>query len=214
MWLEAWRECGVTDVLGIDGDYIKQSMLRIPVDRFLAHDLRKPVSLERRFDLAMSLEVAEHLPAQFAGEFVATLTKLAPVVLFSAAIPHQGGTHHVNEQWPPYWATLFDQMNYGAVDAIRERIWDRDDVAFYYAQNVLLFVDRAAHGNYPALQEHALISPEAVRSLVHPRLWAMAHDPAWQSIRKLLRSMPYALRNALVRRLRRLRRNSHNHGSH
>jgi hypothetical protein len=182
-------------------------MLRIPVDRFLAHDLLEPVSLERRFDLAMSLEVAEHLPARSARDFVATLVKLAPVVLFSAAIPHQGGTRHVNEQWPRYWATLFDQFNYGAVDAIRERIWDRSDVAYYYAQNVLLFVDRAAHANYPALQQHALISPEAVRSLVHPRLWIVAQDPTRQSIHKLIRSMPHAVRNALAACLRRLRRN-------
>lgn len=67
-------------------------------------DLTQPLSLGRKFDLCVSMEVAEHLPPSRADSFVADLVGLAPVVLFSAAVPEQGGTNHLNEQWPDYGA--------------------------------------------------------------------------------------------------------------
>ena len=59
--------------------------------------------MNRKFDLVLSLEVAEHLPSECAEAFVESLVNLGPVILFSAAIPYQGGENHVNEQWPEYW---------------------------------------------------------------------------------------------------------------
>ena len=66
--------------------------------------------LERKFDLAISLEVAEHLKSSSSEDFVQSLTTLAPMILFSAAIPHQGGLHHINEQWLEYWGDLFNKI--------------------------------------------------------------------------------------------------------
>src|SRR5687768_2487400 len=99
-WLSVFREHGVEDVLGIDGDYVRAETLEIPLDHFLAHDLAKPLRLSRKFDLVVCLEVAEHLPRSRADSLVDDLAALGSTVLFSAAIPFQGGTHHVNEQWP------------------------------------------------------------------------------------------------------------------
>lgn len=143
-WLSVFGEHGVSELLGIDGDYVDRSSLDIGADRFLAADLAAPLPLSRRFDLALSLEVAEHLPAERAEGFVQDLTRLAPVVLFSAAVPNQGGTHHVNEQWPSYWADLFAVHGYESVDCLRPRLWDDARVAWWYAQNVLLYVSRDA----------------------------------------------------------------------
>ena len=69
-------------------------------------DLAQPLQIDRRFDLALSLEVAEHLPPECGSEFVQTLTDLSSVILFSAAIPFQGGTDHLNEQWPSTGRTV------------------------------------------------------------------------------------------------------------
>jgi SAM-dependent methyltransferase len=102
VWLAAWQRLVVDDVIGVDGEQARSS-LKISAERFLAADLRKPIRLGRRFDLAQSLEVAEHLPPQSASVFVETLTTHAPLILFSAAVPGQGGEHHVNEQPPEYW---------------------------------------------------------------------------------------------------------------
>src|SRR5687767_12876960 len=66
-WLSVWQDLGATDVIGLDGEYVRREGLLIPPDRFVASDLTKPVRLNRRFDLVQSLEVAEHLPPQAAA---------------------------------------------------------------------------------------------------------------------------------------------------
>ncbi|MGH9343269.1 MAG: methyltransferase domain-containing protein, partial [Terriglobia bacterium] len=137
-WLSVLKSCGVEDVLGVDGDYVDRKELLIPADRFLAFNLEQPFQTERDFDLAISLEVAEHLPRSCAEPFVESLTKLAPVVLFSAAIPFQGGTHHVNEQWPDFWADIFRTHDYVTIDCLRKRIWQNENVEWWYAQNILI----------------------------------------------------------------------------
>jgi SAM-dependent methyltransferase len=163
-WLASADELGVKDTLGVDGDWALETKLAIPREKFVAHDLGTPLSLRRRFDLALSLEVAEHLPASHAQPFVKTLCEAADNVLFSAAIPGQGGRHHVNEQWPAYWADLFQECGYQCHDILRERIWNNPRVAWYYAQNILIFV-KAGPSNH-------LAPPSQPLSLVHPELWS------------------------------------------
>lgn len=125
------------DVLGIDGAYVSGSPLG---DRFLAHDLATPLPLIGSYDLAVSLEVAEHLPEPRAASFVADLCRLAPVVLFSAAAPHQSGAGHVNCQWPSWWARLFAEHGYGLDGSLRWPLWHDDRVEPWYRQNLMLAV--------------------------------------------------------------------------
>jgi len=167
-WLAVFREHGVEDVWGVDGDYVDRERLEIPADRFLAHDLSQPLRLGRSFDLVVSLEVAEHLPAGCADAFVESLTRLGPLLLFSAAAPYQGGAHHVNEQWPAYWAERFAQRGYLPVDCLRRRLWNCAAVEWWYAQNTLIYAERsylAAHAN---LRREHEACPAAL-PLVHPR---------------------------------------------
>jgi SAM-dependent methyltransferase len=144
-WLRAFQQCGVSDFLGVDGDYVERDELRIPENAFLSWDLNRPLALDRRFDLAVSLEVAEHLPARAAASFIRSLTALAPAVAFSAAVPGQGGVNHLNEQWPWYWKKLFARCQYVCLDPFRKQIWSNPDVAFWYQQNLFLYVDPAVH---------------------------------------------------------------------
>lgn len=164
-WLRAFREQGVTDVVGIDGEYVAQDLLQIPADNFHAMDLRREISLQRSFDLAISLEVAEHLPEDRAAGFVSDLTRLAPVILFSAAIPGQGGRGHVNEQWQTYWTAMFAQFDYVMRDFLRPRIWRNRRIAYWYRQNGLLFCDPSS---LQALPDLALSSQSLRLPLVHP----------------------------------------------
>ena len=107
-WLFVLQEdYGKDDILGIDGPWIHEDQLNIPKECFLRAPLDESLPIDRKFDMAISLEVAEHLPEARAEGFVEDLTRLAPLVLFSAAVPGQGGTNHVNEQWQDYWIALF-----------------------------------------------------------------------------------------------------------
>jgi SAM-dependent methyltransferase len=139
-WLAAFRAIGVRDVFGVDGDYVARSSLSIPVENFQAADLNRPLRIGRSFDLALSLEVAEHLVPARADGFVADLVRLAPVVCFSAAIPLQGGVDHVNERWQDEWAAIFASHDYRPVDFIRAKVWDNPHVRPWYAQNTFLYV--------------------------------------------------------------------------
>jgi SAM-dependent methyltransferase len=173
-WLAVFKEQGVEDVVGVDGDYVPPAQLDIPAEQFLARDLAAGLELERRFDLAMSLEVAEHLPPEAGSGFVDTLANLAPAVLFSAAIPNQGGRNHVNEQWPDYWEGEFGRSDYVAVDCIRPRIWKRPGVHFWYRQNIILFVSRELLDGRPPLKEEYERSRSRPLSVVHPRMLELA----------------------------------------
>jgi len=157
-WLAEFERHGVADYLGIDGDHVPRNLLRIPANRFHTADLRRLESADRRFDLACSLEVAEHLPPDLAEPFIAALIGLAPVVLFSAAIPGQGGTAHVNERWQSYWAGLFRARGYVAFDCIRPMVFGDDRVELWYRQNTLVFCEpnRAPAQFVPIVSDYEL----------------------------------------------------------
>jgi|HubBroStandDraft_6_1064221.scaffolds.fasta_scaffold535343_1 SAM-dependent methyltransferase len=199
-WASALLERGVTDVLGIDGHYVNRDLLRIPQDRFQAWDLSEPITLDRRFDLAVCLEVAEHLPASRAEGLVADLVNLAPVVLFSAAIPGQGGNNHVNERYLSYWASLFNERDYVLLDVIRPVLWSDERCDWWYRQNAVLF----AHKENPASN----LQVSSGIDYIHPRLHEieleeieLSHKP---TIGSLVRSFPSSLNRSLHTRRRRL----------
>jgi SAM-dependent methyltransferase len=175
-WLASWRALGVADVLGLDGNWVDGAMLQIPAACFRPHDLTRPIRLERRFDLAMSLEVAEHLDERHADDFIASLVGLAPVVLFSAAIPGQGGRHHVNEQWPDYWCARFARYGYQPVDCVRRRVWTAP-IDYCYAQNTLLYASAHALETSAALRSERQAAAGPPLSLVHPEHYRAVTKP-------------------------------------
>jgi SAM-dependent methyltransferase len=138
-FLKAFKNNGVEDIVGVDGDHVSLEQLVIPPDCFVAKDLEESFYLGRSFDLAVSLEVAEHLHPSSAEHFVASLVRHASLILFSAAIPGQGGTGHINCRWPSYWAQIFERQGYLVQDIFRERIWDDNRISWWYRQNLLLF---------------------------------------------------------------------------
>jgi len=191
-WAAEFIANGVPDVWGVDGDYVQRSQLRIPTDRFLARDLTKPLGLERTFDLAVCLEVAEHLPASRADSLIADLTRMAPCVLFSAAIPGPTGTNHINPQYPPYWIRLFQERGYEGIDPIRPRIWGNDSVEWFYQQDTIMFVGpkhALLHENFP--KPHTVVHQHMYEQVLHaePSLGMMAKVFP----RAVLRSIRYRL---------------------
>jgi hypothetical protein len=140
-WLYVAEQMGVSDIFGYDGSYIDPDRSLIRSDQFLPADLSKLgwPHTEEKFDIAISLEVAEHLPESSADHFVEMLCEFSDIILFSAAIPGQGGVGHINEQWPSYWVKKFWKSGYSGTDLLRWIIWDNPDVENWYKQNIIVF---------------------------------------------------------------------------
>jgi SAM-dependent methyltransferase len=166
-WLGVFSEHGVDDILGLDGPWVDQKLLEVAAAAFRVVDVREPLDLGRRFDLALCLEVAQLLEPSLAERLVLSLTSLSDVVVFSAAIPGQGGLGHLNEQWPGFWAELFAAHSYIAIDPLRMRLWDEPDVKWWFAQNTVCFVAAPALAQLPSLKKHVCVNGSPLR-LVHP----------------------------------------------
>ena len=139
-WLKVFEANGINEVLGVDGNYIDQSKLQINKKDFLLHDLTEPLNHDRKFDLAICLEVAEHLPETSSDIIIDTLTCLSETILFSAALPNQGGQNHINEQTFSYWTEKFNKKGFVVKDLFREKIWQNEDINWWYRQNMFLVV--------------------------------------------------------------------------
>lgn len=155
-WLAVWKELGCNTVHGIDGDYVQRDSLFVDEKEFTAADLAQPFDLAQRFDLAQSLEVGEHLPTASSADFVASIVKHAPIVLFSAAARGQGGDNHVNEQDYEFWRKHFAANDYIAIDYIRPLILDKKEIEAWYRYNPFLYVSK----------EHVDGLPEALKSCI------------------------------------------------
>ena len=165
VFLNAFAEAGAERIQGYDAEWVDTARLRIPREAFRAVDLSLPLEDAGRYDLAICLEVAEHLPQGRADSLVRDLTRLAPLVLFSAAIPGQGGDGHIHERWPSYWRGLFESQGFIAHDPIRTAFWDDARMPYWYRQNTLLYAAEALD----------MPRPDAMTDLVHPEQYLGVH---------------------------------------
>lgn len=137
-WLYIANKMGVKDIVGFDGDYVDRNWLMIPQEYFIPADLSKQIKFTQKYDLAFSLEVAEHIDAYYADVFVSNLCAASDLVLFSAAHPGQGGDGHVNEQPEEYWENKFGQHGFEKIE-IRNLFKENRDICWWYRDNICLY---------------------------------------------------------------------------
>jgi SAM-dependent methyltransferase len=157
-WLRAALDSGASVVLGIDGVAIASDRLLIPPSCFLVRDLTKPIDLGRRFDLAICLEVGEHLALEHAETLVRTLAGHSDCIVFSAAAPGQLGQHHVNCEPPSAWQRRFNDLGFSCDDEVRWRLWEETRLEPWYRQN--MFIARKA-------PSQAAREPR-IKTVIHP----------------------------------------------
>jgi hypothetical protein len=190
-WLREWQAQSVDDVVGVDGDYVNRNLLEIDPRCFVAGDLAASFNLGRQFDLAQSLEVAEHLPPSRAGSFVADMVAHAPAVLFSAATPGQGGENHLNERPGDYWRRLFLAHDYVAIDCLRPLLKKEKNVPVWYRYNLMLYVRR---GNMEQ------VAPFARQFQLKDGEWITDTAPLTYRFRKtIVRSLPRSICDRIAR---------------
>lgn len=192
IWLQAAQRLGVETILGIDGPWTDVAQLRIAQDAVRVVDLEKPFVLGQRFDLAICLEVAEHVSREGGEELVCGLTAHADVVLFGAAIPFQGGFRHINEQWQSYWADRFQSRSFHHFDLVRPQVWDEEDVHFWYKQNALVYINKYRQdliASAEAYQKRKAVTPFPV-DMVYPDLYLALASYERIAFRPLLNQLP------------------------
>jgi SAM-dependent methyltransferase len=190
-WLRAWQDEGVEDCAGVDGNYVDRARLEIDGTRFTAYDVAQRFDLGRTFDVVESLEVAEHLPAAAAQTFVDNLVRHGDLILFSAALPGQGGEFHVNEQPPEYWRDLFAAHDYVGIDCIRGAIVGDGEVSPWYRYNCFVY----------ARQELFDRLDDSIRRLRLPASGPILDiSPLSYRLRRaIVRRLPYPIVNAISR---------------
>lgn len=164
-WCRAGKNLGIQEVLGIDGKYVTEESLVIDKSEFMGADLGEKIELSKRYDLAISLEVAEHLSEKRSDIFIENLTRASDIILFSAAIPGQGGDFHVNEQPLSYWQRKFKEHGYYLCDCLRPIIWENDNVMPMYRQNCVLFIKK------DSCDEEYTTNNVAMIDIVHPKIY-------------------------------------------
>jgi SAM-dependent methyltransferase len=143
-WLAEYANLGITNFLGVDGDYVRRDQLLIPADRFQGVDVAQDFDLGSRFDLVQCLEVGEHIPHSASATLVSNLTKHGDRILFSAATPGQGGVNHINEQTLDFWRGLFAARGYKPFDLFRPRLKKMHAIESWYRRNMILYVRETA----------------------------------------------------------------------
>lgn len=174
-WLLAAMEAGIGDVFGIDGVDIPADQMLISFEHFQCWDLRRPIDLGRRFEMAICLEVAEHLDEPHADTLLDTLTRHADCIYFSAACPGQPGQNHLNCQWPSWWQERFNERGYQCDDRVRWRLWNESRLEPWYRQNMFFARKDVSAGCEPRLKD-----------VVHPAMLPYLFGPACErAVRKL-----------------------------
>lgn len=178
-WLmEVKRIDSNIEVLGLDGEYVDKDRLCISRDEFMEADLRKRIELMKKYDLAISTEVAEHIEEEYADIFVDNLTRASDCILFSAAVPGQGGVHHVNEQWQSYWVEKFMRRGYEPDFAIRNYFWNNNNINAWRRQNIVMFSKKRGKDVYSDIVD-----------VVHPGVLKECLDGCQETMGGLVRYM-------------------------
>lgn len=191
-WLSVCRTRGAGTISGVDGPWTDTGRMLIPAEHITIKNLSEPFSLDRRYDLAISLEVAEHVDRQFSVVFVENLVRHSDVILFSAAIPYQGGFRHINEQWQTYWARLFEAKGFAVYDPLRSQIWGNKNVHIWYRQNMLLYVNKENQAAINKVTYH--IESNRIQQLpldvVHPDMFEAIASYQQIAFKPLIRRLP------------------------
>ena len=186
-WLSVFQATGSRKICGYDGVWVPKDSMKIKSENFRTIDFYGDFSITERFDFALCLEVAEHVSREVSEKMVRVMCGCADVVLWSAAIPGQGGYEHINERYQDHWIEVFKAQGFTAFDLVRPKVWMNEKVSWWYQQNCLVFA------NAPACQKYSLTPEPFVPVLIHPLLYESARDPKNYSVSQIVRTVPHYL---------------------
>jgi len=142
VYLAEFKKFGL-EILGFDGAPAALTGSLIG-NKIKSHDLCQPLKLNRRFNLCLCLEVAEHLEKTCATTLIDTLTRLSDTIVFTAATPGQGpiSLGHINEQPPSYWRKLFMKRDFFLNENLTEKIkkeMAEQNIIWWLTKNLMIY---------------------------------------------------------------------------
>jgi hypothetical protein len=81
-------------------------------DVVLKHDLRLPLNLNKKYNMCICTEVAEHIEPPFSSVLINNIITHSDIAWFSFN-KNDGHHHHSNPQPDKFWINLFDFFNWG-----------------------------------------------------------------------------------------------------
>ena len=171
-FLKVFKKMHVDDVVGIDGEWVNMELLKKNLNEteFIKADLEKGFKLSKRYDVAMCLEVAEHISIEKSDQLVENLCNLSDIIIFSAAVPYQGGQNHINEQWIYFWEKKFNAKGYLITDGLRQVFWEKESVELWYKQNIYIIAKQGVFINTEKLKSKL---NGTLQTYIHPQLFSI-----------------------------------------
>lgn len=164
-WSHAAIEAGKQPI-SVDGKWVDKIEKKCDKLNYYYQDLNESLNISIKGDLAVCVEVAEHLDPDRSHSFIEDLCSIAPVIVFGAALPRQGGSGHINCHPHSYWIDIFKQNGYYALDAFRSIFWYDGRVGPWYTQNTFLFVRDEFKQKFSNIPEPSIIN------IYHPKIVA------------------------------------------
>jgi SAM-dependent methyltransferase len=131
------------EILGYEGKWINTEL----IEENISNNMVKIIDFENleknnivKHDLCLCLEVAEHVSSKQAENFVKFISQHSNLLIFSAAIPNQGGVNHINEQWSDYWDSKFLKLGYVKYDILRPILWSQENITWPHKQNMVVYL--------------------------------------------------------------------------
>jgi len=191
IWLAACKRKGTEIIHGLDGPWVPREELDIDNEEFSEYDLENMAMHAGQFEMALCIELAEHLSEESGQKLIVFLTSHSDAVLFSAAVPGQGGTGHINERLQSYWHKKFLECGFECFDLVRPLIWCDDDVNVIYKQNMLFYARRGSAIFTKLVQQEKTINRVSScfeLDVIHPDLFQLkANKLIKRKARKIIR---------------------------
>lgn len=186
-WLMSASEKGATSIAGYDGPWVDRKLLQIPEHCFHQTNLAESLEITVSADLAICLEVLEHIPEAAANERMDLLLSKCRFLLFGAAVPLQGGAGHINEKPQSYWVNYITSQGFIAYDPIRTKIWNDCSIPYWYKQNIFLYVNEKDAQFLPEEIARHRLTPESLIDVIHPELLEKKNRKAERRSKNILR---------------------------